>query len=243
MSAPSSDRPLIGICAVRERARWSFWDRTAHLVAGSYVDALQQAGAIAIVFPIDEHAPARVSDLIDGLLLIGGADVDPGTYGAPRDPSLEATYPDRDAFELEMLNGALERDLPALGICRGMQLLNVAFGGTLVQDLTGPDGTNIHRRTLGDFENTENHVELTEGSLVSEVTGERVHVARCHHHQAIDRLGDGLVVTGRTDDGVIEAVEHEAGWVIGVQWHPERTAADDPAQQGLFDALVERAER
>ena len=224
-SEPSetSDPPVVGLCAVRERARWSFWDQTAHLVAHSYVRVVQGAGGVAVLLPVDERAAPRLARVIDGLLLIGGADVDPGTYGAEPDPATEATYPDRDAFEIAMIHCALERELPVLGICRGMQVLNVAFGGTLLQDLTGPDGRNIHRRRLGGFEDTENHVALDDGSLVARATGEGVHVARCHHHQAIAELGDGLLVTGRAvEDGLPEAIEAGDGrWVLGVQWHPE----------------------
>jgi putative glutamine amidotransferase len=223
---------------VRERARWSFWDQMAHLVADSYVGSLQRAGGLPIILPIDREPPSRVADLLEGLLLIGGADVDPATYGATREPGTEATYPERDAFELAMLRAAIERDLPVLAICRGMQILNVALGGTLVQDLAGPDGHNIHRRALGTFDKAENHIELAAGSLVARAADETMHVARCHHHQAIERLGDGLVVSGRAlEDGLPEAIEADDGrWILGVQWHPEA----DP-RSPLVAALVEEA--
>lgn len=224
MSAPSDGRlPVIGICAVRESARWSFWEQTAHLVADSYVSAVQNAGGRAILLPVDARAPEALVDLVDGLLLIGGADIDPATYGKEHEPGTEATYPDRDAFELAVLDAALARDLPVLAICRGMQILNVAFGGTLRQDLVDERGENIHRRRLGRFDGTENHFVLEEGSLAARAADEPLHVACCHHHQAIDVLGDGLVVTGRaTEDGLPEAIEAADGrWVLGVQWHPE----------------------
>ena len=248
MNEPSSndrvagDAPVIGLCAVRERAKWSFWDQTAHLVAHSYVRAVHDAGGVAVILPIDTRAPARLAPLLDGLLLIGGADVDPGSYGVERLPETESTYPERDAFEIEMIQRALERDLPVFGICRGMQILNVAFGGTLLQDLTGPDGQNIHRRRIGGFEGSENHVALEEGSLVARAAGEGVHVARCHHHQAIHTLGQGLAVTGRAlEDGLPEAIEAEDGrWILGVQWHPE--AEDKSAIVHAFVAAAgERA--
>jgi putative glutamine amidotransferase len=218
--------PVIGICAVREPARWSFWDQTAHLVADSYVSAVQDAGGHAVLLPVDTRAPGALAGLVDGLLLIGGADIDPATYGREREPGTESTYPDRDAFELAVLDAALARNLPVLAICRGMQILNVAFGGTLRQDLADEQGENIHRRKLGRFDGTENHIALEEGSLAARAADESLHVACCHHHQAIDVLGDGLVVSGRaTEDGLPEAIEAADGrWVLGVQWHPEAEA-------------------
>lgn len=224
MSVWSSEaRPVIGICAVRERARWSFWDQTAHLVPDSYVRAVQDAGGLVVLQPSGVPAPERLADMVDALLLIGGADIDPASYGAERESATEATYPERDAFEIALVRRALELGLPVLGICRGMQILNVALGGTLRQELAAHDGTNIHRRRLGSFEGTENHLALDEGSLAAQTTGEAVHVACCHHHQAIDALGEGLVVSGRAlEDGLPEAIEASDGrWVLGVQWHPE----------------------
>jgi putative glutamine amidotransferase len=238
MSARSSDfLPVIGICAVRERAQWSFWDQQAHLVADSYVRAVKGAGALSILLPIDERAPARTSQLLDGLLLVGGADVDPRSYGAERNPATEATYPERDAFEIAMIQAAVERDLPILGICRGMQIMNVAFGGALVQDLIGPDGTNIHRRRPGALD-AVNHIALEEGSLVARVTGEQMHVAPCHHHQAVERIGEGLRVVGRAvEDDLPEAIEATDGrWLLGVQWHPE--AEDKSAIMAAFVAVA-----
>lgn len=213
----------MGICAARERARWSFWNQPANLVADSYVRALQTAGSLAVLFPVDPRRPTRLVDGVDALLLIGGADVDPRTYGAEPGPATEATYPERDEFELAMLGRALERGLPVLAICRGMQLLNAAFGGTLVQDLSGRDGKTIHRRRLGNFEGTANHIVLEEGSLAARAAGTSMLEACCHHHQAIDRLGEGLTVSGRArEDGLPEAIETTDGrWVLGVQWHPE----------------------
>ena len=230
--------PVIGICAVRQVARWSFWEQTAHLVSDSYVSSVQRTGAIAVLLPVDVRAPLRLLDRIDGLLLIGGADIDPASYGAERDPGLESTYPDRDAFEIALLHAALERGMPVFGICRGMQLINVAFGGTLVQHLPEVEGANPHRKAIGTFEGTDHTIALEPGSLTAEAAGEQVHTARCHHHQAVDELGDGLAITGRADvDGVIEAIEAEDGrWLLGVQWHPE---ADERSQ--MMSAFAEAA--
>jgi putative glutamine amidotransferase len=230
--------PVIGICAVRERARWAFWDQTAHLVADTYVASVQRTGAIAVLLPVDERAPLELLDRIDALLLIGGADLDPASYGAEPDPQTESTYPDRDAFEIALLKGAIDRSMPVLGICRGMQVLNVALGGTLVQHIPEVNGVAPHRRVVGSFDGTDHTVELDPGSLAAQAAGEELHIARCHHHQAVARLGDGLVVTGRAQqDGMIEAIELDNGaWVLGVQWHPE---ADERSR--LFAALTEAA--
>jgi putative glutamine amidotransferase len=229
---------VIGICAVRERARWAFWDQDVHLVADTYVASVQRAGGVSVLLAIDAGAPDVLLGRIDGLLLIGGADVDPASYGAERDLATEATYPERDRFEIEMLKGALARGIPVLGICRGMQLLNVALGGTLEQSLIAEDGSNPHRKVIGTFDGTEHQVCLDPGSLAARAVGEEVHIARCHHHQAVLDLGDSLAITGRAlSDGVTEAIETTDGsWALGVQWHPE---TDDRSR--LFAALCDAA--
>jgi putative glutamine amidotransferase len=229
---------VIGICAVRERARWSFWDQDADLVARTYVASVQRAGAVAMLLPIDLRGPEVLLDRIDGLLLIGGADVDPASYGATRDAATESTYPERDGFEIAMLLGALQRKLPLLAICRGMQLLNVALGGTLTQSLIAEDGSNPHRKVIGTFDGTEHEVRLDPGSLAARAVGEELHIARCHHHQAVLELGQGLVISGRAaSDGVTEAIETTDGaWALGVQWHPE---TDNRSR--LFAALSDAA--
>ena len=239
LGEPRSE-PVIGICAVRDRARWSFWDQEAHLVADSYIGFIQRAGAIAVLLAVDARAPLSLLERIDALLLIGGPDVDPVTWGAEPEPGLEGTNRDRDEFEVAMLRGAIARGMPVLAICRGMQLLNVALGGTLIQDLVGDDGLHPHRPIIGTFDGTDHRVTLTPGSLAARASGEEVTTAHCHHHQAIDRVGDGLVVSGRADDGVIEAIEAADGrWVLGVQWHPE---AHETSRlfQALSDAADER---
>jgi putative glutamine amidotransferase len=231
--------PIIGICAVRERTRWSYWDQEAHLVADSYVCSVQRSGAIAVLLPVDARNPLTLLERIDGLLLIGGADVDPASYGAPRQAETESTYPERDAFELALLREALRIGIPVLGICRGMQVLNVALGGTLEQHIVAEDGSNPHRKALGSFVGTEHDVALEPGSLAERAAGESTTVARCHHHQAVGELAPGLRVSGRAGDGVAEAIETTDGsWVLGVQWHPE---ADERSR--LFAALRDAARR
>jgi len=229
--------PVIGICAVRERARWAFWDQEAHLVADSYVAPLQRAGGLAVLLAVDPRAPLALLDRVDGLLLIGGADLDPASYGAARDPATESTYPERDEFEIALLREGIARGMPVLGICRGMQVLNVALGGTLTQDLVTGDGSHPHRRVRGTFEGNDHTVSLERGSLAARAVGEQRHLAHCHHHQAVLAVGEGLVVSGRAEDGVIEAVELADGdWVLGVQWHPEANE-----RSRLFGALCEAA--
>lgn len=232
--------PVIGVAACLEQARWSFWDQPAHLASDSYVSALVAAGGAPVLLPVVDRDPAEVVSRIDALVLIGGADIDPEAYDAERDPRTEATYPLRDRFELALTKAALERGLPFLGICRGMQILNVARGGTLCQHLTDADGVTTHRRAMGSFDGTDRSIVLEPGSLAARAVGETVHIGHCHHHQAVDRVGEGLVVTGRAAaDDVPEAIEDDGGqWVLGVQWHPE---AGEKLE--LFHSLVRAAEQ
>jgi putative glutamine amidotransferase len=234
-------KPRIGLCTALERARWSVWDQHAVLLPRSYVDAVQRAGGVALLLPPDPAAvedPDILLDLVDGLLLAGGADIDPSTYGAEPDPATVGTVPERDRFELALATRAMERDIPFLGVCRGMQVMNVARGGTLTQHLPDDYGHEDHRRTLGSFDNADHDVRLAEGSLAARVTGEAVHPTKSHHHQGVDRVGEGLEVTGwATIDELPEALEVPGNrFSLGVQWHPE---ADDTSP--LIAALVEEA--
>jgi putative glutamine amidotransferase len=238
------DRPVIGMCTALEQARWSVWDQPAMLLARSYVDAVQRAGGLAVMLPPDPHQiedPEQVLDLIDGLVLTGGADIDPAAYGQEAHAETVDTVPERDAFEIALVNAAIERELPVLGICRGMQLINVARGGTLRQHLPDHFGHEEHRRVTGSFDGAEHDVLLTEGTLAARAAGETEHETRSHHHQGIDRLGEGLVVSGRsTLDGLPEAIELGDGnppsFVLGVQWHPEA----DPVSR-VIDRFVAAA--
>jgi putative glutamine amidotransferase len=234
-------KPRIGLCTALERARWSVWDQHAVLLPRSYVDAVQRAGGVALLLPPDPAAvedPDIVLDLVDGLLLAGGADMDPSTYGAEPDPATVGTVPERDRFELALATRAMERDIPFLGVCRGMQVMNVARGGTLTQHLPDDYGHEDHRRTLGSFDNADHDVRLAEGSLAARVAGEAVHPTKSHHHQGVDRVGEGLEVTGwATIDELPEALEVPGNrFSLGVQWHPEADATSP-----LIAALVEEA--
>jgi putative glutamine amidotransferase len=235
-------RPAIGICTALERARWSVWDQQAYLLPRSYIRAIQRAGGLALMLPPDEAAerdPDEVLDLIDGLILAGGADIDPSSYGEDSHPETRGTVPERDSFEIALARRAIERDLPLLGVCRGMQLMNVATGGTLLQHLPDSHGHHEHRRNPGTFDGADHDVRLAEGSLAARAAGEALHGTKSHHHQGIDRLGTGLEVTGwSTLDELPEAVEMpERRFALGVQWHPE---ADERSR--LVAALVKEAE-
>jgi putative glutamine amidotransferase len=234
-------RPAIGLCTALERARWSVWDSQAFLLDRNYVDAVQRAGGLALLLPADPllvEQPDEILDRIDGLILAGGSDMDPATYGAERHPETVGSVPERDAFELALATRALERDLPFLGICRGMQVMNVARGGTLTQHLPDDLGHEDHRRVLGTFENADHDVRLADGSLAARVARTTRHATKSHHHQGVDRIGDGLAVTGwATIDDLPEALEVPGGrFALGVQWHPE---ADETSP--LIAGLVEEA--
>lgn len=234
-------RPVIGLCVAVERARWGVWETPAHLLPREYADAVQRAGGIALLLPPDARVtedPDQLLDLLDGLILAGGSDIDPAAYGEPTHPETINTDSDRDAFEIALAQRAIERDLPFLGICRGMQVLNVARGGTLLQHLPESHGHEDHRRTPGSYEGADHQVRLASGSLAARAAGEEAHRALSHHHQGVDRVGEGLVVTGHADlDDLPEAVELPgARFVLGVQWHPE---ADETSR--LIASLVDDA--
>ena len=170
--------PLIGLCTALERAAWGVWDQQAVLLPRNYIDAVHRAGAVALMLPPDPRVtsePDLVLDLVDGLLLAGGADVDPSAYGAEREPQTMHTVPERDDFELALARRAIERDIPFLGICRGMQVMNVAQGGTLIQDLPTALGHAHHCRVPGSFEGADHPVHLAPGSAAARATGTESH--------------------------------------------------------------------
>ncbi len=244
MTSTQGYLPLIAVVAYELRpGRVSRWGKGGFGVPAPYVDALRRAGARTAIIPPGE--PSGAADLLepfDGLLLIGGGDVDPARYNA--EPDLEHNYgaePARDDQEIALVRAAEELAIPTLCICRGMQVMNVAFGGTLTQHLPGVPGLLPHG-VPADGTSTLHPVELAAGTRVRAAAGHPSLACSSHHHQGVEQVGDGLIAAGRSPDGLVEAVERASdpdsgSWMIGVQWHPEDTALADPAQQALFNSL------
>jgi putative glutamine amidotransferase len=242
-----TDRPLIAVAAYRLGPdRVERWHRGGYGVPAPYLDALRRADTrSAMVAPGEIADPDELLEPFDGLLLIGGGDVDPTWYGADQsDTHIYGVDPERDAFEIGLLQAADRRRMPTLSLCRGMQVMNVAFGGTLHAHLPDIPGLLPHGVPVDDTE-AMHDVHPSPGSQLAAVTKSGTLACSSHHHQGIDRVGDGLAITGRSPDGLVEAIElvvpdqqeEWATWMLGVQWHPEETAATDPMQQSLFDAL------
>jgi gamma-glutamyl-gamma-aminobutyrate hydrolase PuuD len=227
-------KPLIGITTYAQDAAWGVWKLPAALIPLDYVDAVERAGGRPVLIPPSAEGVEETLDALDGIVFSGGADVDPALYGAEAHPETDAPQERRDAGELALLRAALERDLPTLAVCRGVQLLNVVRGGDLVQHLPERVGHERHRQVPGTF--VEHRVEVQAGSRLQAVVGPEPRVTS-HHHQSLGRMGDGLVETAWAEDGTVEAVEDPTKrFLLGVQWHPE--AGED---RGLIEALVEEA--
>jgi gamma-glutamyl-gamma-aminobutyrate hydrolase PuuD len=224
-------RPLIGITTYVEPASWGHWHVEAALVPYDYVRAVERAGGRAVLVPPDEDGIEEVLDALDGLIFSGGNDMAPESYGAEADPATNGTNPARDRGELALLTAALERDLPVLAICRGVEVLNVAREGDLVQHLPDVVGHEEHRVVVGEF--SEHTVRVDPSSRIGEVRG----AVKSHHHQGLGRLGKGWREVAWAEDGIVEAVEDpDKRFLVGVLWHPE--AGED---QRLFEQLVEAA--
>ena len=235
--------PLIGLSTYVADARWGTWERRAAVLPESYFQLVAAAGGRPLLLPPPSTGPGgpeagadEVIDVIDGLVLTGGGDVDPLAYGEQPGPEVGGVDVNRDASERALLAAALRADMPVLAICRGCQILNVELGGTLHQHVPDVVGTLAHRKAPFEFGDVE--VETVPGSVAAEVFGDTTTVL-CSHHQSIRDIGRGLVPTAAGADGVIEAVEMpSARFVLGVQWHPEEGMDQRP-----FDALVAAAAR
>ncbi|MBU3063657.1 gamma-glutamyl-gamma-aminobutyrate hydrolase family protein [Nocardia sp. NEAU-G5] len=229
-----SDAPVIGLTTYRQAADWSSWRGVeADLLPSDYARAVERAGGIPLLLPTFATARAATSavDRLDGLLLAGGADINPARYGRPPHESVTAWYDDRDASELWLLAAAQARPLPVLGICRGMQLMAVAAGGTLVQHLPDVVGHAVHSGGDGDYSTVP--VTVAPGHRISDLIGNEL-LVRSHHHQSV-ATHPGYVATARDADGVIQAMEAPGPrFAVAVQWHPETTS-----DCGVFKGLIE----
>ena len=212
-----------------------------------YFDAVLRAGGLPAMLTPQPLSDGDAKDLLshfDGFVLMGGPDVDPSLFGQEQHPNVYGVNRENDDFEISLVRAAIDLDMPTLAVCRGMQVANVALGGTLVQHLDDHGLMDGHAPEgfPSAPEGVLHEVLVEEGSRLAKALGtDRPHGAS-YHHQALDRLGDGLIVTGRAEDGMVESVERDEGWFVAIQWHPEDTAHRDPQQQGLFDALVAQAQ-
>ncbi len=240
VSNVSDRRPIIGLTTYLEQAQTGVWDVQASFLPKVYFEAVNKAGGIAVLLPpqpVDSDIAARVLAGLDGLIITGGKDVDPARYGQVAHAETDAPRLDRDAWEDALLTAAIEMELPFLGICRGAQMLNVSLGGTLHQHL--PEVVGSNRYSLGEGNFADNEIDVHAGSTLGTLVGGGL-LGKSYHHQAIDEVGEGLVVTARSDDGTIQAVElSSVPFGVAVQWHPEQD--DDDIR--LFEGLVEAARK
>lgn len=243
---PSRDgvsKPTIGVCGVSTIATWGFWSQPAVLVAETYLAAIRRAGGVPVILPsldagFSASDLADVVEVVNGVVLTGGSDLSPDLYGQAAGPRTEETVRERDEFELALARAVLGDDVPVLGICRGLQILNVATGGTLHQHL--PDeGYGDHRPVPGRLDRVTDHAVVVEPrSLLGDCGLAELRDVNSHHHQGVAQVGaGGRVVARSVPDGAVEAVEWpQHRFALGVQWHPE-----DPPMHGLFAGLVRSA--
>ena len=235
-------QPMIGITTYGRKEQPNpndHYDEHYSLPA-QYVAAVRRAGGVPVLLPPEEPAWEQWLEVVDGVVVSGGADVEPACYGMSSHPDVNHIDASRDSVELAMATNLVGSDMPALFICRGMQVLNVALGGSLHPHIPNLDAGDIHRNADGLW--TYHDIEAAAGSLVAQAMGSTSAKPCSGHHQALDRVAEPLTVTATAPDGLAEAVELvDHPWLVGVQWHPEVSAADDPTQQGIFDAFVRAA--
>ncbi|WP_027927920.1 gamma-glutamyl-gamma-aminobutyrate hydrolase family protein [Amycolatopsis benzoatilytica] len=235
MVSNDSDPPVIGLSMYSEQAKFLAWDTEATLLHRAYADSVVAAGGIPVLLPPVSTAYDKLVERIDGLVLTGGADVQPSRYGQQAHPKTY-TREARDAFEFGLFEAARAAGKPVLGVCRGLQVISVALGGTLTQHLPETLGGTAHQPAPATF--GASTVRLVDGTRAAAILGSETKV-QCYHHQAIDRLGAGLVASGHAADGTVEAAELPGEFVLGVQWHPEQDISDVRLFAALADAAQE----
>jgi putative glutamine amidotransferase len=228
----TSPRPLIGLTTHAP-------DEQGHYhLAALYVEAVRRANGIPVLIPPGDARPDEILPRLDGMIFTGGGDIHPGCYGGPEHETHYMMNPERDRSESELIQAVLDSSMPSLCVCRGLQILNIALGGTLHAHLPDVVGETVLHR-LPPRVPTPHPVSIEPGTLLARLLGATTCAPVSWHHQAVDKLGRGLSAIAHSPDGVIEAVAHTSHpWLVAVQWHPELTAAEDPAQQALFDGLV-----
>jgi putative glutamine amidotransferase len=235
----SGFRPVLGLTTYLQQAQSGVWDVHASFLPAIYMEGVNLAGGTAVLLPPQPvDAADRVLDGLDGLVITGGGDMDPASYGQQRQPATDEPVQAsraRDAWEVALIHGAIRRGMPVLGICRGAQVVNVALGGTLHQHLPDVLGHSGHQQGIAVFSTSSVHT--VPGTRLAALIGESSDV-QCYHHQGIDKLGEGLIISAQGADGVIEGIEMPGeNFVLAVQWHPEERLDDIR----LFVAVVEAA--
>lgn len=238
-------RPIIGVTSQPRSVTSAGGELDSHIIGHTYTDSVLRAGGVPVaLIPVGEPEIPHLLDRLDGLVLSGGGDVEPHRYGQDRHKGTWRTNFDRDEFELGVVAHAYERKMPVLAICRGVQVVNVAFGGTLIQDIPSAIGSKDHTVIGHAVYDGHQPVTVAADSKIAKATGETNLLVNSIHHQAIDVLADGFRPVAWAGDGVIEGIEHDDDeWqMLGVQWHPEYLGDnfDEPSQK-LFNTLVEQA--
>jgi putative glutamine amidotransferase len=229
-------RPVIGLTSYRTRGQMTIYDTELDCLPTQYLESVSRSGGLGVLLPPQPHDPGDVHEIVarlDGLVLTGGPDIDPSRYGSDLSDRHEGFEVGRDTWELSLLEAALRRDIPVFGICRGAQLMNVYFGGSLHQHLPDVVGHDRYRKPGQSF--TNEPMSVVPGSTLASIVGPgRETPGAVQHHQAIDRVGEGLEVVARGFDGVVQGIEHPGfAWCLAVQWHPEENSADDRIMQAF----------